>query len=338
MRRSLALYLLLFLFFASCGQRSEKTVFSGSTMGTTYRIVVKDITDAHEKERVRIAIDAALTTIDNVLSVYNPKSQISGLNHHKGKGAYPVNPEMITVSKLAKSIYELSDGAYDPTLKPLVDLWGFGERKRGDTQPTEVEIKNAMRHMGMDKLTIFENAVLKTDEELTLDYSSIAKGFGVDQVSAAVHELGYNDFLVEIGGEIYASGSNGDRQWCVGVASPERKLVFEGYVSTTLGLENMACATSGDYQQYYIHDGQRFSHLIDARNGYPIDHDVTSVTVAAKSCVLADALATAAIVLGEEEGIELIRSIDNVEALFISRSGELYTMTATDGWKNFVKP
>lgn len=338
MKRPLALYMLLFLLFVSCGQKSEKTVFSGSTMGTTYRIVVKDISDSHEKERVNIAINAALTTIDNVLNVYNPKSQISGLNHHQGQGAYPVSPELIEVSKVAETVYELSGGAYDPTLKPLIDLWGFGDRKRGDAHPGKSQVNNAMRHMGMDKLKIFDNAVLKTDEELMLDYSSIAKGYGVDLVSAAIYDLGYKDFLVEIGGEIYASGSNGDKQWRIGVAAPERKLVFEGYVSTTLDLENMACATSGDYQQYYIYNGQRFSHLIDARSGYPIDHHVTSVTVAAKSCILADALATAAIVLGPEEGLELIRSVDDVEALFISRSGELYTMTATDGWEDLVQP
>ncbi|MDZ7821016.1 MAG: FAD:protein FMN transferase [Candidatus Marinimicrobia bacterium] len=320
----------------SCSGEPALTL-RGETMGTFYMVKVCGAEEDHEKARVRMAVNAALTSVNRSMNTYDPQSEISQFNAYREKGAFPLSPDFIYVTEIADSIYGVSRGAFDPTVGALVDMWGFGESRISE-MPDSAAVSRNLQHVGMDKIRILKNGILKKDPELHLDYASLAKGYGVDAVLRGIRELGYNDLLVEIGGEVRAGGSCNGRPWMVGVAVPEAGNVANRRYSLRIGLEDMACASSGDYQQFYELKGKRYSHLIDPKTGYPIEHELTSVSVIAESCVVADALATAAIVLGKHKGIEMIESLEGVEAHFIyrDRRGGLQTVVSS-GWTKYQK-
>ncbi|MCF7833274.1 MAG: FAD:protein FMN transferase, partial [Candidatus Marinimicrobia bacterium] len=305
-KRIILLFLLIVLAFSSCS-REPLLSLQGRTMGTWYTIKISNVDSEHDQERIEMAVNTALTKVNHSLNTYDPKSEISKFNAYNESGAFPVSEEFMVVSQTAERIYMESDGAFDPTVKELVQLWGFGDSglaKRPDPQAVEM----AMEHVGMQKLRLLENGILKKDPATQLDYSAIAKGYGVDIVLEELTLLGYEDILIEIGGEVRAKGSRHGKPWRIGIAVPKENNVGNQQSNETIILNNKACATSGDYQQFYEEEGERYSHLIDPKTGYPIKHDVTSVTVVAESCMLADAAATAAIVLGKTKGLEFIES------------------------------
>jgi FAD:protein FMN transferase len=170
-----------------------------------------------------------------------------------------------------------------------------------------------------------------------LDFSAIAKGFGVDLVMEEIELLGYENILVEIGGEVRTKGKRAGKFWRIGIAVPDENNIGNKQTAEAISLKDIACATSGDYQQFYIEEGERYTHLIDPKTGYPIKHEVTSVTVVAESCMLADAAATAAIVLGKTKGLAFIESLEGVEALFIYREGDLLKSTHSSEWLKATK-
>ena len=323
---ALILITLLTIILFSCSTEPE-LVLQGRTMGTWFNIKVSGVHTDHDRERVQMAVNAALTKVNQSLNTYDPDSEISHFNDYNEPGAFPLTKEFMNVSRTAYLIYDKSGGAFDPTVKDLVSLWGFGDegvKKR----PPEVQINEALVHVGFNKLQLIENGIIKKDPLVHLDYSGIAKGFGVDLVMNEISMLGYEDILVDIGGEVKVKGKK--RQ--IGIAVPNEKNIANRQVSKILALKDIACATSGDYQQFYIENGERFTHLIDPKTGYPIKHDVTSVTVIAESCMLADAAATATIVLGKIEGLQFIESLENVEAFLIYREGDVLRSVHSSGW------
>ena len=305
------------LLVSSCGFQKE-VLFTGETMGTTYHIKIitgffKDTKDL--KDRIEIK----LKEINNSMSTFRRDSEISKFNSLTRPGEkFYVSNDFFYVVAVAKKLYTLTDGAWDGTIKPLVDLWGFGGSNSKTRIPSEKEIQNAMSNVGFNHIEISANRYLvKRKGSITLDLASIAKGFAVDQIAALIRKDGVKDFLVEIGGEGFASGFRKDgKHWKIGINRPHKDAPID-QVYKILTIQNKAFATSGDYRNFFEQKGKRFSHILDPRSGFPVANGVVSVSVLTDTCTFADGLATAVMVLGPEKGLELVNGLDNTECLII---------------------
>lgn len=323
-----ALFALILL--AACSGE-PLVVFRGQTMGTFYTVKIAGKTNLREQAEIQNTIDSVLNAVNSSLNRYDKNSEIAAFNRYRGQDLFPVSAAFLEVTRMADQIYRGSRGAFDPTVSRLVRLWGFGD-DGAVKAPHPDTLAAALKHVGFNKLQICGDALQKSDPFLELDYSAIAKGYGVDLLTEAIYRLGYKNVLVEIGGEVRVLGKHSGKAWRLGIAAPEPLEAYPAVIS----LSNMACATSGDYKQYYLLEGKRYSHLIDPGSGHPIEHELTSVSVIAETCMLADAVATAAIVLGKEKGIAFVESLPGVEAFFIYREENALHSIGTSGW-NFFK-
>lgn len=324
------LYFLLLFFFVACSQEPVLTL-EGRTMGTFYTVKIAEELSEDAQMQIQKTIDTVLHNVNQSLNRYDPASEISRFNKYRSTDAFQVSKDLLEVTKTADFIYRRSEGAFDPTIARLVSLWGFGEDGEIDP-PQEAELEAAMQHMGFDKIIIEDKTLSKSDPLLQLDYSAIAKGYGVDRLMESLNGQGYRNVLVEIGGEVRVSGTRHGKLWRIGIADPDKHEREYSVSETALNLQDMACATSGDYQQFYIFEGERYSHLIDPKTGRPINHEVTSVTVIAGTCMLADAAATAAIVLGKDRGMAFVESLPGVEAYFIYHDGNALQSAQSSDW------
>lgn len=303
---------------ALCNAQDEQLI-QGRTMGTTYHVKVVTDNDtgiAGLKER----IDARLAAINDSMSTYQKDSEISRFNSMKRAGrAFEISADFLRVMSTAQTIFELSEGAWDATVNPLVDLWGFGRTGRQRTAPSQRKIAALLPEIGFENIRIRPDSVLvKKNKFVTLDLSSIAKGYGVDQIATLVRQAGFINYLVEIGGEIYASGKRRDgKAWRIGINRPRKDAAFND-VYKVVELSNQGFATSGDYRNFFEVDGIRYSHVIDPRTGYPVSNGVVSVSILAANCILADGLATAVMVMGVKKGLDLINHLEGVEGLIIA--------------------
>ena len=307
-----------------CGQ--VETTFKGGTMGTTYMVKVVDDRFA-KTDHLKSLIAARLEAVEESMSTYRPDSELSRFNA-MAQADQPFTPsgDLLAVMRVAAEIHRATGGAWDGTLDPLITLWGFGREQKGGRVPTAGEIDALLPRVGFDRITITtEGGLVKGDGRLTLDLASIAKGYGVDAVARLLKDQGYGDFLVEVGGEVYAAGKRNDgKPWRVGINRPHRAAGFSE-VYKVVALTDQAFATSGDYRNYFEVSGHTYSHILDPRTGYPVDSGVVSASVLADACALADGLATALMVMGPEAGLALVDRLSNVEALVIvaGADGEL---------------
>jgi thiamine biosynthesis lipoprotein len=310
--------LLIILPIVTGVEAQTEHLIEGRTMGTTYHIKV--VAGAQEGVKgLKEKIDRRLEAINQVFSTYIKDSEISRFNAFKMRGEkFQVSVDFIQVMKAGRKIHQLSQGAWDGTVNPLIDLWGFGPRKHPPRMPAKAEIKAMLQNIGFDHIQIEEpNFLVKNRVAVTLDLNSIAKGFAVDQVSALVAADGFKNYLVEIGGEIYAAGRRPDgKYWRVGINRPQKDAAFNE-VYKTVAIKDQAFATSGDYRNFFEIGGVRYSHVIDPRSGYPVSNGVVSVSVMAANCTLADGLATAIMVMGVEKGLQLVNRLHNVECLVV---------------------
>lgn len=291
-------------------ETTEVLVIRGETMGTTYEIRVagEGLNERVEREVAHIA-EQRLAEIDGWMSNWNPDSDVSRFNVHASTDPFPVSYETAALVAFAIELAKWTGGAYDVSVGPLVALWGFGEGARLGSPPTEDEIQEALSHMGARQMRVGRGApggqgfLRKSDPALEIDLSSVAKGFGVDHVASGLFEAGREDFLIEIGGEIFAAGERpGGGPWRLAIEEPRD----EGRaIQSIVELSNQGMATSGDYRIFYEAGDQRLSHTIDPRTGYPVQAGPASATVVAASATEADAWATALMVLGDPEGLAL---------------------------------
>ena len=314
--------LLFFAIFFLIGCNNKKEIFiSGITMDTTYH--VKLITHGTINQAdIKKKIDLCLEAINRSMSTYINNSEISKFNKlNSTDEKFYISSEFMFVICLAEKIYKLSEGAWDGTIKPLIKLWGFDDQIKKKAIPSATEIKNLLLKTGFEYILIAEdNGYLKKRMgSITLDLASIAKGYAVDQVAGLIKSLNIENFLVEIGGEVYASGVRKDEKpWRVGINTPGKKALFD-QIYKVVPLKNKALATSGDYRNYFEYNGKTYSHLLNPKTGYPVNSNIVSVSVIADTCGLADGLATAVMILDRSKGIELINSIDNTECLIITK-------------------
>ena len=306
-KRIYILFFSLVLINCSGGNENNLVEFHGSTMGTSYSIKIVDsklFADSGKSEELKKSIDEVLANVNKQMSTWQDDSEISQFNKSNSTDWFPVSEDFINVVEHAQKISVLSNGSFDITVGKLVNLWGFGPSSKADYVPLTSELEDALNHCDYNKISINKemSALRKDYEDIYIDLSSIAKGFGVDTVSNFILESGYSNFLVEIGGEVRTSGKNNLNEfWKIGISTPDGS--FE--IQKVIKLNNVSVATSGDYRNYFEKNGVRYSHTIDPKTGKPITHNLASVTVISDNCTMADGLATAIDVLGPEKGYEL---------------------------------
>jgi thiamine biosynthesis lipoprotein len=276
---------------------------AGATMGTrwTLKLNAPEL-GAGGSRGVGSAVQATLDRVDALMTTWDPESEVSRLNRHAETVPFPVSPETARVLDVARQVSVLTGGAFDVTVHPIVSAWGFGATDRTLHPPTRAELDALRGRVGYQllRLDLEARSVSKVHPDVECDLSAIAKGFGVDEVARVLGERGHGDFLIEVGGELRASGLRPDgRSWRVAIERPD---VAGRAIHRVVGLSDRSLATSGDYRNYYERDGRRFSHLIDPRTAAPVAHGLASVSVIHPSATWADALATALSVLGPEEG------------------------------------
>ena len=318
----------------SCAQVPEEVLLQGPTMGTYYRVRV--VAEAGDREVIRGLVEERLDAVDRAMSTYRDDSEISRFNQLAAGESLVFSEETWAVLELAWKVREESGGAFDPTVGPAVDAWGFGAPGRGEepTPPPDRRLAELRQAVGAIELISEGRRALKLEDGAALDLSAVAKGWAVDRVSEALTDANYANHLVEVGGEVRTSGlSPAGDPWRIAIERPPTSFdqaVFEPPNATRpLGLQQVleftdgSLATSGDYRNYWERDGVRYSHTIDPRTGRPVEHALASASVFHESCAMADAYATALLVLGPEEGLRWADQNDIAALLLVYREDSL---------------
>lgn len=281
---------------------------SGLVFGTSYNITYQS------NDNLKQEIEKALAEVDASLSPFNETSVITHVNKNE---AVSLDDHFITVFRLSSEIYKDTEGAFDITVAPLVNAWGFGF-KNGIT-PDRHAIDSLMQFVGFDKVKLQDGKIIKTDDRLMLDCSAIAKGYGVDAVARLLKSKGIDNYMVEIGGEIVASGENPKgAPWRIGVSKPDDDSVnVSNEIQGIINISNRAMATSGNYRNFYYKGGKKYAHTIDPKTGCPVQHSILSATVVSDECAKADAYATAFMVMGLDKAKAVLARHKDMMAYFI---------------------
>jgi FAD:protein FMN transferase len=298
-----------------------KITLAGKTMGTTYNITYLDVNGRD----LQNSIDSLLVVFNQSLSTYIPDSELSQFNH--GDSLRFKLPYMLPVLKASKEVFEKTGGSFDPTIGPLVNSWGFGPS--GPELKDSVDIRNLLNLVGFNKLEFSDTLLTKKIPGIYLDFSAIAKGYGVDVLGEFLESKGIANYLVEIGGEVVVRGVNEKGElWKLGINRPEESATASDLFSI-IALDNRAMATSGNYRNYYVKDSLKISHTINPATGYPVNHGLLSATVIAKDCMTADAYATALMVMGTDRAMALDSALNEIEVFLIYSDGQ-------GGYKTFA--
>ena len=314
------------LALAACKSGAANVMLRGQTMGTTFTIVGVAPPEGVSEANLQEAVAKTLAAVDSQMSNWNPSSEISKINRARSGQSLPLSSEMQDLLSAALEVYQASNGHFDVTVGALVDLWGFGVAPATRTVPHSDAISAAQFTVGQPKLDITSGTLRKGHDNTRVYLSAIGKGFGVDRLGDVMRSFGFADFMVEIGGDIVTSGRNANgAPWQIAVESPDLR---NPNVHKVIGLTDRGMATSGDYRNFFDVNGVRYSHIMDPHSGWPVAHSTTSVTVLAANAMLADAWATALLVAGTAQGMEIART-QKLAALFIDR-------TTSNGEKAFV--
>ena len=305
---------------AACGeQRLTEHQLSGPTMGTQFTVSVAAEADL-DKEYLQTRIYEALNDVDERMSTYRANSELTQFNHSHSTDWIPVSPELCGTVNSALALGILTSGAFDITVGKLVNLWGFGPADSRNEPPADADITAARLMTGFDKLhTDCDRPAMRKDHaDLHIDLSAYAKGLAADDIAALLDKEGIANYLVEIGGDLRARGHNANNvQWRVAIEKPDEA---GSAVAKIINISDRSVATSGDYRNFFESADQRYSHTIDPRTGRPVTHNMASVTVLADSAAYADALATALMVLGPEDGLAFADK-EGIAAYFLLREG-----------------
>ncbi len=290
----------------------EPVIIEGTTMGTTYRIVYFDVPAQRDFSR---QVDSLLKQVNKAINFYDPRSEVSQFNRSK-KGIRSESRWLFEILKVAKKVHEASGGAFDPTVMPLVNAWGFGPDQ--SLEPTDAHIDSLKQLVGFDRVKISRRRIRKTDPRIQLDFGGIGQGYGADVIFRYLRSQGIDDVLVELGGEGIAAGKNlqKNKAWVIGILDPESTpyhQFFKAYVT----LNDRSYTTSGNYFNYKIIDGRKFGHTIDPATGRPVHHSLLSVSVFGDDCTTVDAWATAFMVMGLEKAMAKVSTLEGIEALFM---------------------
>lgn len=337
-RKAMFMPLLFPMALSACKNEAADVIrLSGATMGTAYSIVARDKSGHLNTHDVQSVVDQALLEIDASMSNWRADSEISQFNAQSGTDLFDLSPALARVMQTAQDVHNASSGRFDTTIGPLIELWGFGAT---GTQHVPTREAIAERQLLSGQSTVLElaaGAMRKKESAAHIYLAGIGKGYGADHVGRAIEALGVGDYLIEIGGDLYAKGLNPDDvPWQIGIEAPQ---VSDRTVFDVVGLSGMGLATSGDYRNYFEKDGQRFSHLIDPTTGRPVTHKTASATVLADNAMLADAWSTAMLILGRERGLDIAHA-NNIAVQFIEYTSDggtgQFKDTASDSFRELT--
>ncbi|MEE3168896.1 MAG: FAD:protein FMN transferase [Pseudomonadota bacterium] len=322
---------------AGCSFEPSEKVWeiSGPVFGTRYHINVVLTEDQSRLETLAQGIEAELEKVDAAMSTWREDSELSRLNRAERPEQWQdLSAPLYEVLKRASEVSELTDGAFDVTIGPVVNLWGFGPEARPEQVPSDETLAQALAATGHDKLELRATPPgIRQAQPQYIDLSAIAKGYGVDVVARYLDSEGIEAYLVEIGGEVRVNGRKpGGDAWRLAIEQPTSG---EQQVNRVVALESRAMATSGDYRNYYESEGRRYSHTIDPATGQPIAHNLASVTVIAEDCMSADALATGFNVMGYERA-NALATRENIPAYFIIRTDDGFETHQTPAFSSYV--
>ena len=318
------------LFFGCKGLDSSRSLIHnvGFAQGTSYSIKYMSSEDYHHE------IDSLLTVIDNSLSTYNTNSLLSKLN--LGDTSLLLDTHFVRVFKASIYISTVSDGLFDCTVAPLVEAWGFGPNEKLETD--SLYIVTLLKKIGFKDLSLKGDSLLSNPQQKTMDFNALAQGYTVDVIAELLDSHHISDYLIELGGELKAKGFNSrNKKWRVGIDKPSNKIDVNDRFQVILNLHNKSLATSGNYRKFYEKDGKIFSHTINPKTAYPVQHSLLSATVITDDCMKADAFATTFMVMGVEKTKDFLSKHPNLEAflIFINDDGS-WENWSTDGFKSLV--
>ena len=330
MRKLIAMVWCCFFFSCQEAVKKQEIKVTGFAQGTTYHINYIS-TDGINYER---AIDSVLIEIDNSMSTYQKTSIISKFN--QADSIMEVDPFFLEVFNISKEVYHVSEGAFDPTVAPIVNAWGFGFENTEKTDSATID--SLMQFVGFDKIKRVKNTIVKENKGIMLDFNAIAQGYSVDVLCKMLEQNGITNYLVEVGGELRAKGKNmNDTLWRVGIDKPLPDLKTRE-LEAVVNLNNKALATSGNYRKFYVKNGVKYAHTINPKTGYPVQHTLLSATVIANNCALADAYATVFMVVGLEKSKTILANNKELSGLLIySDEKNKLTTFITDGMKEFIE-
>ncbi len=306
----------------------------GLIFGTNYHIIYESPQGEDYGTALRQHL---LNTVDNSLSTFNKNSVISKINTNQ---EHRTDTAFETVFLKAQEISKITNGAFDMTVAPLVNRWGFGYGDKKDSLPTTEEIEDLLQNVGYQKIKLEQHQIIKEKPEIKLDASAIAKGFSVDVAAEFLQEKGISNYMVEIGGEVRVKGNNkSGKKWRLGIDRPIEDITASNRkLDTILYFNDMSLATSGNYRQFYYKNGKRYSHTINPISGYPVNHTLLSATVLAPDCMTADAFATACMVMGTEKSLKLAQKLNHIEIYLIVDDNGTIKDVYSSGLEKYFQP
>ena len=323
----------ILLLIISCRQDRRAVIkISGEAQGTTYSITWISA----ERQNYKTAFDSIFKKIDSSLSTYLPFSIVSRINNNDTL-ALP-DEHFKNVFRKSEEVSEKTNGAFDVTIGPLVNAWGFGFTKKAKVDSQL--IKNLLPFIGYKMVKLEGTRLVKEKKEIQLDFNAIAQGYTVDVLAFFLESKGIQDYLVELGGEVKSRGikKNGEL-WKIGIDKPEENTNDERHLQAILELNNKALATSGNYRKFYVENGKKFSHILDPATGYPAKNNLLSASVIADDCMIADAYATAFMVMGLEKSKQFLEQHKelNLEVYFVFDENGVWKTFATENTRKWIK-
>ena len=305
------------LVWMGCSSPRDIIIISGQTMGTTYSIKIIHVGLFEAQKKIEQGIDSILTEVNRKMSTWDSNSEISRFNQNQTDSPIPVSPEFLQVVNMAQAISRKTNGAFDVTVFDLMSLWGFGPNPKSG-MPTHEEIENVLSHSGWEKIILSDNGIQKQNPKTKLDLNAIAKGYGVDEVFQFLQLKGCTDLFVEIGGEVQCSGRNQrNKYWSIGIENPSGGNKSDQIFAAIVYSDGGAVATSGNYRNFVDVNGEILGHIINPKTGFPLQSNVLSVTVLSNSCMVADAWATALMVMDYETGLKKVTENPDIKAVWI---------------------
>jgi thiamine biosynthesis lipoprotein len=332
MRTFFSIIAITLLFSISSCRKAEFASFNGFAQGTTYSIVFESRENT-TPDSLKLEVEKILRDFDMSLSLYKDSSILSKVNRNED---VKVDSFFEEVFRKSVDISKMTGGAFDITVGPLVRAWGFGPDDKKNF--TEAKRDSLLMLVGMTKVSLVNGKIIKINQGISLDFNAIAQGYSVDVVSRYFDNLGIENYLIEIGGEVRASGTKNGNLWRIGIDKPEDNNIIPGQsLQAIIRITEKSLATSGNYRKFYVEDGIKYSHTIDPKTGYPAKNRLLSATILADDCASADGIATACMVMGHEKSIEFINKNPQLSAYFvISDENGNYKTWISENLKEFI--
>ena len=322
------------LLLTACSDSPSAVTLSGKTMGTTYNITLANPDTTLDLTHLQDVIDQELLKINQLMSTYIPNSELSRFNHQVDIGQwFPLSAETFTVLEYSLGLSKQTQGKFDVTVAPLINLWGFGYQKK-TSFPSDNDITQALKTIGHQYIELdTQQRAVKKHRAVTVDLSAVAKGYGVDRITEVLDNKKIEHYLVEIGGEIRVKGLNKESNlWRIGIETPS---LHQSGAQKIVALKNQSVATSGDYRNFFEKDGIRYSHTLDPATGKPVVHNIASLTVIHNSAMEADALATAFMAMGKEQALAMA-NVYNIPVYILLYENNSFSASYSQAFESYL--